>query len=68
MQFNTYPSAQIVVPADRSGYVDNRGHPCSIGHYEIPGGTGNALVDTCLTGLLFEVFYQFSYKPEFTKP
>ena len=68
MQFNTYPSAQIVVPADRSGYVDNRGHPCSIGHYEIPGGTGNALVDTCLTGLLFEVFYPFSHMPKFTKP
>jgi hypothetical protein len=68
MLFNAYPTAQIVVPADRSGYVGHRGAPSSIGHYEIPGGSGSALVDICLTGLQFEVFYLFSHMPMFTAP
>ena len=61
---------QTIVAKDKSGYVDHKGQPQDIGHWdmngEISGHTDGVVMNTALCTLQLEVYYR--YLPTFHKP
>ena len=62
MMSDIYHKVQKIQSKETSGYVDNKGQPQEIGHWENGDANedkGPFVMDTCLTTLQLEVYYRY---------
>lgn len=62
MMSDIYPKVQKIQSKETSGYVDHKGQPQEIGHWENGDANedgGPFVMDTCLTTLQLEVYYRY---------